>query len=58
MDKNNFPAKYYLYAIHKEFGFSHLTDISNSKKEIENTINEWKRKELDKSFEFVIQKNY
>ena len=58
MNKNTSIAKYYLYVINKETGFSHLADISNDKKEINDTIEMWKRKKLDKNFKFIIQKNY
>lgn len=58
MNKNTSITKYYLYVINKETGFSHLADISNSKKEIDDTVEMWKRIKLDKNFKFIIQKNY
>ncbi len=58
MNNSTSVAKYYLYIINKETGFSHLADISNSKKEIDNTIEMWKKIKLDKHFKFIIQKNY
>lgn len=57
MNKNT-SITYYLYVINKETGFSHLADISNSKKDIDDTIEMWKRIKLDKNFKFIIQKNY